>query len=85
MEGTSCCLTELTRVFLLRYMFGPDQFCQGLSPGGGSSCINIPEGCYIEVPTDNSVPTVNCNMLVQELLAYFKTTTLTSAQSACAR
>ncbi|KAF2811029.1 uncharacterized protein BDZ99DRAFT_475883 [Mytilinidion resinicola] len=45
-----------------KLMFGPNQFCQGLSPGGGNSCINIPDNCYIEVPLSNSVPKVKCPM-----------------------
>lgn len=44
------------------YMFGPDQFCQGLSPGGGDSCIDIPDGCFIAVPLDNTVPQINCTL-----------------------
>lgn len=47
---------------LTRYMFGPDQFCQGLSPGGGDSCIDIPDGCFIAVPLDNTVPQINCTL-----------------------
>lgn len=40
--------------------FGPSQFCMGLSPGGGNTCINIPDGCYINVPIDNTIPTPIC-------------------------
>ena len=40
--------------------YGPSQFCQGLSPGGGETCIDIPAGCYIIIPEDNTVPTPIC-------------------------
>ncbi|KAI5781240.1 hypothetical protein EDC01DRAFT_666821 [Geopyxis carbonaria] len=40
--------------------WGPSRFCQGLSPGGGDSCIDIPEGCYIVEPGWNFVPPVVC-------------------------
>ncbi|KAL8741895.1 MAG: hypothetical protein Q9190_005557 [Brigantiaea leucoxantha] len=43
-------------------LMGPSQFCQGLSPGGGSSCIQVPDGCYIDVPLDNTVPDVQCDL-----------------------
>ncbi|KAF2035928.1 hypothetical protein EK21DRAFT_84315 [Setomelanomma holmii] len=44
-----------------RYQFGPSKFCQGLSPGG-SSCITIPSGCYIEIPLYNYVPEIHCDL-----------------------
>ena len=40
--------------------YGPSQFCQGLSPGGGESCMDIPSGCYIIKPLFNVVPTPIC-------------------------
>ena len=40
--------------------YGPSQFCEGLSPGGGNTCIDIPDGCYIIKPVDNVVPTPVC-------------------------
>ncbi|KAF2729853.1 hypothetical protein EJ04DRAFT_527470 [Polyplosphaeria fusca] len=44
------------------YMFGPNSYCEGLSPGGGSTCIDIPDGCYIAVPESNYVPEVICSI-----------------------
>ena len=41
---------------------GPASFCQGLSPGGGESCLNVPTGCYIDIPVDNTVPPVECDL-----------------------
>jgi len=41
-------------------LFGPTSFCQALGPGGARSCISIPEGCFIVVPFDNSIPSVQC-------------------------
>jgi hypothetical protein len=40
---------------------GPTKFCQGLSPGGGDSCIDIPVGCRITVPLYNVVPELDCS------------------------
>lgn len=41
--------------------YGPSKFCQGLSPGGGGSCMDIEEGCYIVVPEDNTQPKPVCD------------------------
>ncbi|KAK3385764.1 hypothetical protein B0H63DRAFT_523081 [Podospora didyma] len=41
-------------------LFGPASFCLGLSPGG-STCIQIPAGCFIVRPSDNTIPTPVCN------------------------
>jgi hypothetical protein len=55
------CYLYITILIVCRYMFGPNQYCQGFSPGG-SSCTTIPEGCYIVVPTFNVAPQVKCGV-----------------------
>src|SRR5438046_10526727 len=40
--------------------WGPGQFCQGLSPGGGDSCVTIPVGCYVVPSIGNVTPQVHC-------------------------
>ena len=37
---------------------GPTTFHQGLSPGGGGNDLEIPAGCFITVPIDNTIPKV---------------------------
>ncbi|KAI9786580.1 MAG: hypothetical protein M1839_006129 [Geoglossum umbratile] len=40
---------------------GPNpNYCIGVSPGGGQACVNIPDGCYVVAPQDNTVPPVRC-------------------------
>ncbi|KAF2491905.1 hypothetical protein BU16DRAFT_621392 [Lophium mytilinum] len=43
-----------------QYVYGPTQWCQGLSPGG-ESCMQIDAGCYIVVPQDNVIPEQICD------------------------
>lgn len=45
-----------------RIRYGPDKYCQGLSPGGGNSCTDIPADCYIVVPEYNVEPKVECDL-----------------------
>jgi hypothetical protein len=39
---------------------GPKQYCEGLSPGGGGTCFQIPENCGIVNPISNTMPTIVC-------------------------
>lgn len=41
-------------------LVGPTVFCQGLSPGGGDSCISIASGCYASSPLYNVIPQTTC-------------------------
>ena len=41
-------------------LFGLTTFCQGLSPGGGESCLTIQAGCYAISPSYNYVPATTC-------------------------
>ncbi|KAM7199743.1 hypothetical protein V8F20_005613 [Naviculisporaceae sp. PSN 640] len=41
-------------------VFGPSQICLGLSRGGSDSCFIVPEGCFVDRPTDNAIPTPVC-------------------------
>lgn len=43
-------------------LMGPASFCQGYSAGGGDSCTDVPAGCYIDVPIDNTAPQVECDL-----------------------
>ena len=43
-------------------LMGPSEICQGFSPGGGESCVQIPVGCYVDVPVDNTVAEVQCDV-----------------------
>ncbi|KAF2111060.1 SGNH hydrolase-type esterase domain-containing protein [Lophiotrema nucula] len=36
---------------------GPTTFKQGLGPGGAENDLNIPSGCFVTVPVDNTIPT----------------------------
>lgn len=42
-------------------VIGPNQFCQGLSPGGGDSCLDIPANCGVVKPLSNVIPTIACD------------------------
>lgn len=37
---------------------GPTTFHQTLSPGGGGNDLEIPEGCFVTVPVDNTIPKI---------------------------
>lgn len=41
-------------------VFGPGQICIGVAPGAGSTCFDIPAGCSVIRPKDNTVPTPTC-------------------------
>ncbi|KAH8722452.1 hypothetical protein GQ44DRAFT_828984 [Phaeosphaeriaceae sp. PMI808] len=44
-----------------QYVYGPNKYCRGLSPGGGPpSCVKIPKNCYVIVPLDNVLPDIKC-------------------------
>ena len=43
-------------------LMGPASFYMGFSPGGGGSSIDVPAGCYIDVPIDNTAPQVQCDL-----------------------
>ncbi|KAM7215582.1 hypothetical protein V8F06_009049 [Rhypophila decipiens] len=41
-------------------VFPGNTFCMGFSPGSGTSCFGVPEGCIVAKPLDNTLPTPIC-------------------------
>lgn len=47
-----------------RTLLGPTTFCQGLSRGGGKSCMTISAGCFAISPTFNIIPQTTCTEMI---------------------